>query len=343
MPKYRRKAKKSQIPYDNNKKGNPLDREKPLEDSEDTEESFTCVKCSKFVEQVIQCEYCLKWYCCTCQNVPDGMMSALIDYKSLHWFCSDCEPTILTKLSCKRKPSEVANPPTNGHEIANTIINGITEPLKNMMENLVKPITESLQILKGSLQPAQVVTSRDTNATSEEVRVPVAKDTTTQAIDEYMDRERRKCNIIIHSMPEETPSQDHEKVGSLLESEFDVPKLSISSITWLGKSSGNKPRLMLVALDKEQHKRTIIKKATKLRESRRWNTIYVSPDLTIKEREINKALRDELKRRKENGEQNLIIKRGRIVSKGNNFQLTNRAAPSSPSAQPMDSGGNETS
>ena len=71
-----------------------------------------------------------------------------------------------------------------------------------------------------------------------------------------MDRERRKCNIIFHSMPEETPSQDHKKVGSLLESVFVVPKSSISSITRLGKSSGNKPRLMLVALDKEQHKRT---------------------------------------------------------------------------------------
>ena len=235
MLKYHRKAEKSQMPYDGNKKGNPSDREKPLEDSEDTEESFTYVKCSKFVEQVIQCEYCLKWYCCTCQNVPDGMMSALIEYKSLHRFCSDCEPTILTKLFCKRKSSEVANLPTNGHEIANTTINGITEPLKNMMENLVKPITESLQTLKGSLQPAQVVTSKDANVTSKEVRVPVAKDTTTQTIDEYMDWERRKCNIIIHSMPEETPSQDHEKVGSLLESEFDVPKSSTSNITRLGK------------------------------------------------------------------------------------------------------------
>ena len=55
-------------------------------------------------------------------------------------------------------------------------------------------------------------------------------------------------------MPEETPSQDHEKVGSLLESEFEVPKPSISNIIRLGKSPGNKPRLMLVTLDKEQHK-----------------------------------------------------------------------------------------
>ena len=86
----------------------------------------------------------------------------------------------------------------------------------------------------------------DANVTSEEVRLPVAIDTTTQFIDEYMDREHRKCNMVIHSMPEETPSLDHEKAGSLLKSEFDVPKSSISSITQLGKSS---TRLMLVTLD----------------------------------------------------------------------------------------------
>ena len=63
-----------------------------------------------------------------------------------------------------------------------------------------------------------------------------------------------------------------------------------------------------------------MKMATKLRKSQRWNTIYVTPDLTFKEREVNKALRDELKRRKANGEQNLIIKRGRIISKGGNSQ-----------------------
>lgn len=217
------------------------------------------------------------------------MMAALIEYKSLHWLCSECKPTTFTKLSCKSRPSEVANLCINGHEVATTIINGITEPLKNMMENLVKPITESLQILRGSLQPAQADTSMDMNITSEEVRSPIVKDTTTQVIDECMDRERRKCNIINHNMPEETHSQDHEKVSSLLESEFDVPKSSISSITWVGKSPGNKPRLMLVTLDKEQHKRTVMKKATKLRESQRWSTVYVTPDLTIKEREVNKA------------------------------------------------------
>ena len=68
--------------------------------------------------------------------------------------------------------------------------------------------------------------------------------------------------------------------------------------------------------------------ATKLRKSDKWNKIYVSPDLTVREREVNRALRDELKRRRANGEQNLIIKRGRIVS------TTNATSESRHNSQP---------
>ena len=73
----------------------------------------------------------------------------------------------------------------------------------------------------------------------------------------------------------------------------------------------------MTTLDSEQHERSIIKSATyNLRKSTRWNKVYVSPDLTAKEREVNKALRKELKRRKAQGEKEIMIKRGKIVSKG---------------------------
>ena len=37
-------------------------------------------------------------YCCTCQKVPDNMMLALIEHKSLHWYCLECETTDLNRL-----------------------------------------------------------------------------------------------------------------------------------------------------------------------------------------------------------------------------------------------------
>ena len=41
--------------------------------------------------------------------------------------------------------------------------------------------------------------------------------------------------------------------------------------------------------------------------------MYVSPDLTLKEREQSKQLREELRARKASGEKDLYIKFGRIV------------------------------
>ena len=127
-----------------------------------------------------------------------------------------------------------------------------------MMESLVKPITESLELLRGSLQPMQADASMDIDATSTEARSSAPKDTTTQVINEYVDRERRKCNVVIHGMSEESPSQDQERVSSLFESEFEVPKSSITKVTRLGKSSA-----LLVTLDQERHKHAIMKKSHK--------------------------------------------------------------------------------
>ena len=43
--------------------------------------------------------------------------------------------------------------------------------------------------------------------------------------------------------------------------------------------------------------------------------IYITPDLSLKERQDNKLLREELLRRERNGESELIMRRGQIVSK----------------------------
>ena len=74
-----------------------------------------------------------------------------------------------------------------------------------------------------------------------------------------------------------------------------------------------KPRLLLVELGDVSTKRIILKQATKLRKSSTWSNIYISPDLTPKERSQNKLLRDELKTQRSAGEKDIYIKRGKIV------------------------------
>ena len=63
------------------------------------------------------------------------------------------------------------------------------------------------------------------------------------------------------------------------------------------------------------HKRdsdVFLRAAASLRDTK-WNNIYITPDLTWKEREKGRQLRNELVRRKEAGEENIWIRQGRIV------------------------------
>ena len=68
-------------------------------------------------------------------------------------------------------------------------------------------------------------------------------------------------------------------------------------------------------MENESQKRQILSKAKTLRNSTEWNRVYISPDLTPKERAENKKLRDELKRRRNEGEANLIIRKGVITTR----------------------------
>ena len=56
-------------------------------------------------------------------------------------------------------------------------------------------------------------------------------------------------------------------------------------------------------------------KAKELRQSKQFSSMYINPDLTYKERQASKELRQELARRKKAGEKDIFIRRGQIVKR----------------------------
>ena len=67
-----------------------------------------------------------------------------------------------------------------------------------------------------------------------------------------------------------------------------------------------------MVLNSVKSKREILGSAKKLRDSETWSDIFITPDMTPKERERNKQLREELKRRRNEGEEGLVIRGGQI-------------------------------
>ena len=80
---------------------------------------------------------------------------------------------------------------------------------------------------------------------------------------------------------------------------------------------GEKPRLLKITVASEHDKVAILRNCTKLRNAENPEDVrklYITPDLTPAEQEINRKLREEL--REKNREGNFYrIKNGRIIKK----------------------------
>ena len=104
-----------------------------------------------------------------------------------------------------------------------------------------------------------------------------ARHTVTDVVDEYVDRERRKKNLIIYGLPELECSTEEQRrvsnkqqVSSLFSSEFDVSPDLIQKSIRLGILKPDKPRLLRVELGDFTTKKNILRQATKLRASTTW-------------------------------------------------------------------------
>jgi hypothetical protein len=149
--------------------------------------------------------------------------------------------------------------------------------------------------------------------------------------EEQVEVEKRKCNLVIWNLKESAKTEIEEKkrddlaaVKLLLSKVVEIEEGEVVEPVRLGKGTqvGTRPRMLRVTVKSEDKKKEILRKAPELNANIRDQAkrVYINPDYTQKQREQQKKLRDEKKRRTDAGEQNLAIRNGKIV------QLKPRAA-----------------
>ena len=145
--------------------------------------------------------------------------------------------------------------------------------------------------------------------------------------DEMEDRLRRRTNLIISGIPEQTSGTteerskaDSQKVTTLLDDLCEVSDESISRVHRIGRQQPDKNRLLRVILSDEEDTKKILYRAKELRNLPPHKNIFINRDLTHYQREDNKKLREELKRRRASGE-DVVIRSGKLVcrSQAQNF------------------------
>ena len=231
---------------------------------------------------------------------------------------------------------------SNEHAAQGESLSSKVVELSTQTSALEKQIKETLSSL-GKLTLQSSSTSGSDNS-------GIVPNVATNLVDELIDRENRKFNLVIRNLPEtaegggEVDKNHFKSLCSTLD--LNVPSFTVTRI---GKKIEGKSRVQLVRLPDLVTKRQILSKSVQLRSKTTWKEVYVNPDLTRSERETQKLLRDELKARKEKGESDLIIRGNRIVKKGGTKNVGQ--SPSSlhttvstrPSGQPMESDENNTS
>ena len=145
----------------------------------------------------------------------------------------------------------------------------------------------------------------------------------SSVIQEIEDRNRRRLHFIVSGIPEkegsleERKAVDKEKIETLLgDLDESWDDKVIEHVHRIGNNVSKGPRLIRVTCSGESYKKDILRKAKQLRNLPAYNNVYINPDLTLRQRDENKRLRNELKTRKGQGE-NVMIRNGKIVERRN--------------------------
>ena len=136
-------------------------------------------------------------------------------------------------------------------------------------------------------------------------------------IDEMADRDRRKNNIVVYNFAELADrNADIESFKALSNTNFKLD-LDVVKAIRLGPKVPNKHRPLLLTVEDTDDKAYMLSHSHFLKRHEQYNNIilYIVPDRTRLERIKHKRVVEELKRRRANGETNLMIRNGSILQR----------------------------
>jgi len=286
------------------------------------------------LNEAIQCDLCSTWVHASCEGISSD------DYKLLTNLTSATDNVIYycSLNQCLTRVKQIVfmhftKPSDSTENVQPSLLSE-----HQSLQNSVSTLSEKINSLCTNNNQLQNQLNSTISSLGEQAHT-VSHASSFNAVDEYMDRERRKLNLIVYGIPEasaptgsERQTADLKSIQGLVHSEFKITNLETTKCYRLGKQS-NKQRPLLIKLSDSSTRRQILRNAKTLRNSSTYKNVFISPDLTPQERASNKQLRIELQRRKAAGEPNLIIKRGQIVSKQPLSKATPQSVDSSTASQ----------
>ena len=137
-------------------------------------------------------------------------------------------------------------------------------------------------------------------------------------VKEEDEKRKRDCNVVVHGMTR-TEICDRDRLEAMMRDVMELEDVRMEEVNRLGKGEvqGNgKPKSILVRFETPGQKWAVVGRAKRLRNAGEgYRRIMIVPDLTVKERFEDKKLREELRRRRDDGENDIFISKGKIIKK----------------------------
>ncbi len=150
-----------------------------------------------------------------------------------------------------------------------------------------------------------------------------------EVAEESYQRSLRAENIIISGIcePREGLLEERQQQDAMFCRELFRaldPSVEPKAVVRLGRTGNVKPRLIKVTCNSVKDKFSILRRSKELRSHPKFSKIFLSPDRTRRQQAEDKILREDLKRRREDGETELIIYKGRIMNRYETQNFQNR-------------------
>ena len=281
-----------------------------------------CGHCNKTCDadgargEAVQCDLCEGWVHASCENISSKLYKSFSSLAksipNMVYYCkhNKCQSRIkcivaeYTKFSLSMSPKDT----NRSVEMLSDKYASLSQSVNELSSKIDHLFTRNVNL------QMEVDSALESNSPTTINPTSVA----FNVVDELAKRDRRKCNIVVHNLPESAPpgpdnKADIDSFCDLCKSTFDMDPAILKS-TRLGQKVGDKPRSLLIKLKDEMIQNQILSLAPKLRFSSTWKRIYIQPDMTPSEREAHKLLYNQLQTRRSQGESNLIIRNGKIVT-----------------------------
>ena len=250
-------------------------------------------------EEIISCSACKRKYHANCSQLSQEEQAAFAASSRLKWFCILCEQDVDHILNNYEKFQKVSD---------------AIRVMKEENETRFVQIEKRLLLLEADKKDNNVH-----KVVEDQVKKSAALD-----MEEIALRKSKESNMIYFGLPE----SDDDSIAVRMRQDFkflseaygkDIDNEEINNIFRVGKKENGKIRPLVVKYASSTVKDKFLKSSgdLKIKFNNQMKPIYASVDRTEKQRESHKKLVEEFKRRKQSGEENIVIRGERIIE---NFQ-----------------------